>query len=155
MRDPEPLSGGEGGFVLTDDDTYHRVITLAHFDKRAKTEIPEGHPLARYAVTGAGLKLRIHPLAIAHDQLARLDGYPTGPAAPVAAPVAERAPDGADGPRWTRSSILAASARTAASSSAVAGFSSAARRRSATAEHTPAAAVPTRTTSSRGNPPAP
>ncbi|MFJ5924674.1 DegT/DnrJ/EryC1/StrS family aminotransferase [Kitasatospora sp. NPDC092948] len=83
LNGPKPLSGGEGGFVLTDDDdTYHRVITLAHYNKRAKSEIPEGHPLARYAVTGAGLKLRIHPLAaaIAHDQLARLDGYLAGQA---------------------------------------------------------------------------
>nr|BFD92092.1 hypothetical protein KitaXyl93_34520 [Kitasatospora sp. Xyl93] len=81
LNGPKPLSGGEGGFVLTDDDDiYHRVITLAHYNKRAKTEIPEGHPLARYAVTGAGLKLRIHPLAaaIAHDQLARLDCYLAG-----------------------------------------------------------------------------
>ncbi|MFJ4096740.1 DegT/DnrJ/EryC1/StrS family aminotransferase [Kitasatospora sp. NPDC089913] len=78
LNGPKPLSGGEGGFVLTDDDdTYHRVITFAHYNKRAKSEIPNGQPLARYAVTGAGLKLRIHPIAaaIAHDQLARLDGY--------------------------------------------------------------------------------
>ncbi|MFD4393688.1 DegT/DnrJ/EryC1/StrS family aminotransferase [Kitasatospora sp. NPDC058397] len=81
LNGPKPLSGGEGGFVLTDDDdTYHRVITFAHYNKRAKTEIPDGRPLARYAVTGTGLKLRIHPLAaaIAHDQLARLDDYLAG-----------------------------------------------------------------------------
>ncbi|OKI16317.1 DegT/DnrJ/EryC1/StrS family aminotransferase [Streptomyces sp. CB03911] len=81
LNGPKPLSGGEGGFVLTDDDDmYYRVLTLAHYNKRAKAEIPEGHPLARYAVTGAGLKLRIHPLAaaIAHDQLARLDDYLAG-----------------------------------------------------------------------------
>ncbi|MEU4116869.1 DegT/DnrJ/EryC1/StrS family aminotransferase [Kitasatospora sp. NPDC028055] len=49
-------------------------------DVEAQRPHPEGHPLARYAVTGAGLKLRIHPLAaaIAHDQLARLDGYLAG-----------------------------------------------------------------------------
>ncbi|MEV0537354.1 DegT/DnrJ/EryC1/StrS family aminotransferase [Kitasatospora sp. NPDC050463] len=78
---PQAAVRRRGRFVLTDDDdTYHRVITLAHYNKRAKSEIPEGHPLARYAVTGAGLKLRIHPLAaaIAHDQLARLDGYLAG-----------------------------------------------------------------------------
>ncbi|MFJ1793374.1 DegT/DnrJ/EryC1/StrS family aminotransferase [Kitasatospora griseola] len=82
LNGPKPLSGGEGGFVLTDDDdeTYYRTIAFAHYNKRAKTEIPEGHPLARYAVTGAGLKLRIHPLAaaLAHDQLHRLDGYLAG-----------------------------------------------------------------------------
>ncbi|MFJ2951507.1 DegT/DnrJ/EryC1/StrS family aminotransferase [Streptomyces sp. NPDC087226] len=81
LNGPKPLSGGEGGFVLTDDDdTYYRILTFAHYSKRARNEIPEGHPLARYAVTGAGLKLRIHPLAaaLAHDQLARLDAYLAG-----------------------------------------------------------------------------
>ncbi|AXG77067.1 DegT/DnrJ/EryC1/StrS family aminotransferase [Streptomyces paludis] len=81
LNGPKPLSGGEGGFVLTDDDdTYYRVLTFAHYNKRAKSEIPADHPLARYAVTGAGLKLRIHPLAaaLAHDQLGRLDGYLAG-----------------------------------------------------------------------------
>ncbi|MFJ1758589.1 DegT/DnrJ/EryC1/StrS family aminotransferase [Kitasatospora sp. NPDC088134] len=81
LNGPKPLSGGEGGFVLTDDDdTYHRVITFAHYNKRAKTEIPKRHRLAPYAVTGAGLKLRIHPLAaaIALDQLGRLDVHLTG-----------------------------------------------------------------------------
>ncbi|MGG2465173.1 DegT/DnrJ/EryC1/StrS family aminotransferase [Streptomyces sp. RGM 3693] len=81
LNGPKPLSGGEGGFVLTDDDdTYYRVLTFAHYNKRCKSEIPEGHPLARYAVTGSGLKLRIHPLAaaLAFDQLHRLDGYLLG-----------------------------------------------------------------------------
>ncbi|MFF8367815.1 DegT/DnrJ/EryC1/StrS family aminotransferase [Streptomyces lydicus] len=81
LNGPKPLSGGEGGFVLTDDDdTYYRVLTFAHYNKRARNEIPEGHPLARYAVTGAGLKLRIHPLAaaLALDQLSRLDTYLAG-----------------------------------------------------------------------------
>ncbi|MGW7491452.1 DegT/DnrJ/EryC1/StrS family aminotransferase [Streptomyces sp. NPDC054786] len=81
LNGPKPLSGGEGGFVLTnDDDTYYRVLTFAHYNKRARNEIPEGHPLARYVVTGAGLKLRIHPLAaaLAHDQLSRLDAYLAG-----------------------------------------------------------------------------
>ncbi|MEV5510046.1 DegT/DnrJ/EryC1/StrS family aminotransferase [Streptomyces orinoci] len=81
LNGPKPLSGGEGGFVLTnDDDTYYRVLTFAHYNKRCKSEIPPGHPLARYAVTGSGLKLRIHPLAaaLAFDQLHRLDGYLAG-----------------------------------------------------------------------------
>lgn len=81
LNGPKPLSGGEGGFVLTDDDdTYYRILTFAHYNKRARDEIPKDHPLAPYAVTGAGLKLRIHPLAaaLAHDQLARLDTYLAG-----------------------------------------------------------------------------
>ncbi|MFD7533262.1 DegT/DnrJ/EryC1/StrS family aminotransferase [Streptomyces sp. NPDC059849] len=59
----KPLSGGEGGFVLTDDDTYYRLLTFAHYNKRAKSEIPAEHPLAA---------------ALAHDQLGRLDGYLAG-----------------------------------------------------------------------------
>ncbi|MCS0635055.1 aminotransferase class I/II-fold pyridoxal phosphate-dependent enzyme [Streptomyces sp. LP05-1] len=81
LNGPKPLSGGEGGFVLTDDDdTYYRVLTFAHYNKRCRSEIPKSHPLARYAVTGSGLKLRIHPLAaaLAFDQLHRLDGYLAG-----------------------------------------------------------------------------
>ncbi|MCL7494259.1 DegT/DnrJ/EryC1/StrS family aminotransferase [Streptomyces sp. MCA2] len=81
LNGPKPLSGGEGGFILTDDDdTSYRVLTFAHYNKRARNEIPDGHPLAGYAVTGAGLKLRIHPLAaaLAHDQLSRLDAYLAG-----------------------------------------------------------------------------
>ncbi|MGC5361635.1 DegT/DnrJ/EryC1/StrS family aminotransferase [Streptomyces sp. DT24] len=81
LNGPKPLSGGEGGFVLTDDhDTYYRLLTFAHYNKRAKSEIPAKHPLAGYAVTGSGLKLRIHPLAaaLAHDQLGRIDGYLAG-----------------------------------------------------------------------------
>ncbi|KDN82773.1 DegT/DnrJ/EryC1/StrS family aminotransferase [Kitasatospora cheerisanensis] len=81
LNGPKPLSGGEGGFVLTDEDeTYYRTVAFAHYNKRARNEIPDGHPLARYAATGAGLKLRIHPLAaaLARDQLDRLDGYLAG-----------------------------------------------------------------------------
>jgi perosamine synthetase len=81
MNGPKPLSAGEGGFVLTDDDEiYHRVLLHGQYNKRCRTEIPSSHPLYRYATTGAGLKLRIHPLAaaIALDQLDHLDGYLTG-----------------------------------------------------------------------------
>ncbi|MER5639212.1 aminotransferase class I/II-fold pyridoxal phosphate-dependent enzyme [Kitasatospora sp. NPDC002227] len=81
LNGPKTLSGGEGGFILTDDDeTYYRSIAFAHYNKRAKDEIPAEHPLAQYAVTGTGLKLRIHPLAatLAHDQLGRLDSYLAG-----------------------------------------------------------------------------
>ncbi|MFB6813720.1 DegT/DnrJ/EryC1/StrS family aminotransferase [Streptomyces sp. NPDC056347] len=81
LNGPKPLSGGEGGFVLTnDDDLYYRVLTFAHYNKRCRSEIPNGHPLARFAVTGSGLKLRIHPLAaaLACDQLSRLDSYLAG-----------------------------------------------------------------------------
>ncbi|AVH23446.1 DegT/DnrJ/EryC1/StrS family aminotransferase [Nocardia cyriacigeorgica] len=81
MNGPKPLSAGEGGFVLTDDEhVYYRVLLHGQFNKRCRTEIPEHHALHRYAVTGMGLKHRIHPLAatIALNQLAHLDEYLTG-----------------------------------------------------------------------------
>ncbi|MEV6873952.1 DegT/DnrJ/EryC1/StrS family aminotransferase [Amycolatopsis sp. NPDC051128] len=81
MNGPKPLSAGEGGFVLTDDDeTYYRLLLFGHYNKRCKTEIPPDHPLHRFAVTGLGLKFRIHPLAaaIALVQLLDLDDYLVG-----------------------------------------------------------------------------
>jgi dTDP-4-amino-4,6-dideoxygalactose transaminase len=84
MNGPKPLSAGEGGFVLTDDDeVYYRVLLHGHYNKRCRSEIPAAHPLYQYAVTGMGLKLRIHPLAaaIALEQLGQLDAYLAGRAA--------------------------------------------------------------------------
>jgi dTDP-4-amino-4,6-dideoxygalactose transaminase len=81
MNGPKPLSAGEGGFVLTDDENlYYRLLLHGQYNKRCRTEIPEHHSLHRYAVTGMGLKHRIHPLAaaIALDQLGHLDDYLTG-----------------------------------------------------------------------------
>jgi dTDP-4-amino-4,6-dideoxygalactose transaminase len=81
MNGPKPLSAGEGGFVLTDDDeVYYRLLLHGHYNKRCKTEIPPSHPLHRFAVTGMGLKFRIHPLAaaIALVQLLDLDDYLVG-----------------------------------------------------------------------------
>jgi dTDP-4-amino-4,6-dideoxygalactose transaminase len=81
MNGPKPLSAGEGGFVLTDDDeVYYRVLLHGQYNKRCRNELPDAHPLYRYAVTGMGLKFRIHPLAarIALDQLGHLDSYLEG-----------------------------------------------------------------------------
>lgn len=81
MNGPKPLSAGEGGFVLTDDDdTYYRVLLHGQYNKRCRSEIPNDHRLYRYAVTGMGLKHRIHPLAanIATGQLRHLDDYIAG-----------------------------------------------------------------------------
>ncbi len=81
MNGPKPLSTGEGGFVPTDDENlYYRLPLHGQYNKRCRTEIPEHHSLHRYAVTGMGLKHRIHPLAaaIALDQLTHLDDYLTG-----------------------------------------------------------------------------
>lgn len=60
------LTGGEGGVLLTrDDELFYRALSLGHYTRRCMQEIPEEHPLHDYAVTGLGLKLRIHPLAAA------------------------------------------------------------------------------------------
>ncbi|MEU1375527.1 DegT/DnrJ/EryC1/StrS family aminotransferase [Streptomyces triculaminicus] len=81
LNGPKPLSAGEGGFVATDDtELYYRVLLHGQFNKRCRREIPTTHPLARFAVTGMGLKLRIHPLAaaLARTQLTRLEDHLTG-----------------------------------------------------------------------------
>lgn len=81
MNGPKPLSAGEGGFVLTDDDeVYRRVLLHGQYNKRCRNEIPADDPLSRYAVTGMGLKHRIHPLAaaIALQQLSSLNTYLDG-----------------------------------------------------------------------------
>jgi perosamine synthetase len=77
---PKPLSAGEGGFVLTDDDElYYRTLLHGSTTSAAGTR-SQPHALHRHAVTGMGLKFRIRPLgaAIALDQLGRLDDYLAG-----------------------------------------------------------------------------
>jgi dTDP-4-amino-4,6-dideoxygalactose transaminase len=81
MNGPKPLSAGEGGFLLTDDDEiYYRALLHGHYNKRCRSEIPSDHLFHRYAITGMGLKFRIHPLAarLGLDQLGRLDDYLAG-----------------------------------------------------------------------------
>ncbi|MGW1199154.1 DegT/DnrJ/EryC1/StrS family aminotransferase [Streptomyces sp. NPDC002536] len=80
LNGPKPLSAGEGGFVATDDtELYYRVLLHGQYNKRCRREIPATHPLARFAVTGMGLKLRIHPLA---SILARASSRPCGARSP-------------------------------------------------------------------------
>jgi len=70
------VQGGEGGILLTDrDEIYYRALLLGQYNKRCRQEIPETYPLYKYAVTGMGLKLRSHPLAIpiADQQLENID----------------------------------------------------------------------------------
>ncbi|WP_280447108.1 DegT/DnrJ/EryC1/StrS family aminotransferase [Nocardia brasiliensis] len=81
MNGPKPLSAGEGGFILTDDEeVYQRALLHGQYNKRCRNEIPASADLSRYAVTGMGLKHRIHPLAaaIALEQLSYLDDYLAG-----------------------------------------------------------------------------
>lgn len=75
LQGQKTVTGGEGGILLTDDDDlYYRALAFGHYNKRCRAEIPKGHPLRRFATTGMGLKLRIHPLAaaIAEEQFALL-----------------------------------------------------------------------------------
>lgn len=72
------ITGGEGGIVLTDDpEIYARLNMAGQYNKRCKQEIPSEHWLQEFAVTGMGLKLRAHPLAIAMamEQFGHLDGW--------------------------------------------------------------------------------
>ncbi|SDL66082.1 dTDP-4-amino-4,6-dideoxygalactose transaminase [Glycomyces sambucus] len=81
MNGPKPLSAGEGGFLLTDDsEIHHRALLHGQYNKRCRNEIPKTDDLYRYAVTGMGLKHRIHPLAAAMglEQLGNLDTYLAG-----------------------------------------------------------------------------
>ncbi|KAJ8070695.1 hypothetical protein OCU04_001066 [Sclerotinia nivalis] len=60
------ISGGEGGITLTKHaEFYYRQLLWGHYNKRCKAEIPDNHPLRSFALTGAGAKNRIHPLAVA------------------------------------------------------------------------------------------
>jgi len=75
LQGQKTISGGEGGIVLTRHADWHYAQLIhGHYNKRCKTEIPETHPLREFALTGAGLKTRAHPLAtaIALNQLMKL-----------------------------------------------------------------------------------
>ena len=72
------VTGGEGGITLTKHADFHyRQLLWGHYNKRCKVEIPTSHPLQPYSLTGAGLKSRAHPLAIAIalKQLRRLGEF--------------------------------------------------------------------------------
>lgn len=76
LQAQKTLTGGEGGILLTDnDEIFYRALLLGHYNKRCKKEIPDSHPLHQYAITGMGLKFRIHPIAaaIADEQFDSLE----------------------------------------------------------------------------------
>lgn len=60
------VTGGEGGILMTrNKELYYRALLLGQYNKRCKQQIPLDHPLAKFSLTGFGLKLRAHPFAIA------------------------------------------------------------------------------------------
>ena len=70
------ITGGEGGILITNNkNIYDRAILLGHYNKRCKKEIDKNSPIYKYSVTGKGMKLRAHPLAIriAYEQFKDLD----------------------------------------------------------------------------------
>lgn len=70
------ITGGEGGIIITNNKyIYKNCILLGHYNKRCKQEINPNSVDYKYAVTGKGLKLRAHPLAIriAYEQFKNLD----------------------------------------------------------------------------------
>jgi perosamine synthetase len=72
------VSGGEGGIMLTNNpEIFYRALLQGHYNKRCKKEIPSNHSLYPFALTGFGLKLRAHPLAIAiaNEQFVHLDEW--------------------------------------------------------------------------------
>lgn len=72
------ISGGEGGIMITKHESiFSRALLQGHYNKRCRQEISRSHPLYQYALTGFGLKLRAHPLAIAiaNQQFDHLDEW--------------------------------------------------------------------------------
>lgn len=70
------ITGGEGGILVTNDKfIYKNALLLGHYNKRCKQEIDKNSVDYKYVVTGKGMKLRAHPLAIsiANYQLKNLD----------------------------------------------------------------------------------
>lgn len=69
------ITGGEGGIIITNNrEIYERGLLLGHYNKRCKQEISPTSKYFPYALTGFGLKLRAHPLAIsmAYEQFTHL-----------------------------------------------------------------------------------
>ena len=80
LQGQKVITGGEGGIVLTKQAEFHyRQLIWGHYNKRCKLEIPAGHLLQPYALTGAGSKNRAHPIAvaIALNQLRKLGSFLT------------------------------------------------------------------------------
>ncbi|WP_083335735.1 DegT/DnrJ/EryC1/StrS family aminotransferase [Mycobacteroides saopaulense] len=78
LQGKKTVTGGEGGIFVTDEASlYYRSLLQGHYNRRPKVEIPKDNPLRDYALTGMGMKLRAHPLAvaIAADQFQQLSQF--------------------------------------------------------------------------------
>ena len=66
LQGQKTITGGEGGILLTDDKSiFEQSLLHGHYNKRPKKQIAETDPLYQYSLTGKGLKLRAHPIAVA------------------------------------------------------------------------------------------
>lgn len=60
------ITGGEGGILLTNsEELFNRALLHGHYNKRPQRNIDPSNPMYEYFLTGFGLKLRAHPIAIA------------------------------------------------------------------------------------------
>lgn len=78
LQGQKTVTGGEGGIILTDDKKlFNRALLQGHYNKRPKNEIDKSENLYKYYLTGMGLKLRAHPLAIAiaDEQFGHLNDF--------------------------------------------------------------------------------
>ncbi|MEN8906704.1 MAG: aminotransferase class V-fold PLP-dependent enzyme [Clostridiales bacterium] len=72
------VTGGEGGILITNNKSiYDNTLLLGHYNKRCKNEISQSNIKFNYAITGKGMKLRAHPIAIriAYEMFLNLDEY--------------------------------------------------------------------------------
>ena len=70
------ITGGEGGVLITNNKNIKdRALLLGHYNKRCKVELDKNSNLYKYAITGKGMKLRAHPIAIkiANEYFKQLD----------------------------------------------------------------------------------
>ena len=78
LQGQKTITGGEGGIILTDNKKlFDRALLQGHYNKRPKNEIDRSDDLYKYYLTGMGLKLRAHPLAIAiaNEQFGHLNDF--------------------------------------------------------------------------------
>lgn len=78
LQGQKTITGGEGGILLTPHrHVYERAVLFGHYNKRCFQEVPGNSPYAKMRLTGFGLKLRAHPLAVAmaRQQFHHLDEW--------------------------------------------------------------------------------
>lgn len=78
LQGQKTVTGGEGGILATDNkNLYDRALLQGHYNKRPKIELSDNSALKKFSLTGMGLKLRAHPLAIAiaNEQFNHLEEF--------------------------------------------------------------------------------